>query len=95
MIFIYRAKLICAWGCEGAIGIDNETDAFFVMTAKPPIKVVDSLGAGDSFIASTIHSLANGDSLKDAIDFGCRIAGAKIGFHGFDCISSIYSNKTF
>lgn len=80
---------MCPWGIEGAIAIDNENDTHFSSLAKPPAKVVDSLGAGDSFVASTIHLLSNGASLQEAIDFGCRIAGAKVGFIGYDSISSL------
>lgn len=83
------AKLVCPWGIEGAIAIDNESDLHFSALAKPPAKVVDSLGAGDTFVASTIHSLVRGLSLQEAIDFGCRIAGAKVGFYGYDNISSL------
>lgn len=80
---------MCPWGIEGAIAVDNENDSHFAALAKPPAKVVDSLGAGDTFVASTIFSLANGFSLQEAIDFGCRIAGAKVGFYGYDEIASL------
>lgn len=81
--------MVCPWGIEGAIAVDNENDLHFSAMAKQPPKVVDSLGAGDTFIASVIHSLANGLTLQEAIDFGCRIAGAKVGFFGYDEISSL------
>lgn len=87
--FCCRAKLICPWGIEGAIAVDNETDTHFAALAKSPAKVVDSLGAGDTFVASTIHSLAKGASIQEAIEFGCRIAGAKVGFVGYDPIASL------
>lgn len=83
--------MICPWGSEGAIAVDNESDTHFAASAKPPPKVVDSLGAGDTFVSATIHSLAHGASLQDAINFGCRIAGAKIGFYGYDDIASLRS----
>lgn len=83
------AKLICPWGIEGAIALDNETGLHFTAPARPPPKVVDSLGAGDTFMASSIYSLALDSSLENAIDFGCRIAGAKVGFYGYDNISSL------
>lgn len=73
---------------EGAIAIDNANDTHFAAMAKPPAKVIDTLGAGDTFVAATIHSLSNGLSLQEAIDFGCCIAGAKVGFYGYDNICS-------
>lgn len=81
--------MICPWGVEGAIAVDNESDSHFAALAKPPAKVIDSLGAGDTFLASTIFMLAEGASIQDAIEFGCKIAGAKVGFVGFDPIGSL------
>jgi len=56
---VSRATLICAWAEKGAdaIGPDGvviHSDAF------PPEKLVDTLGAGDTFNASVIYSLSNG-----------------------------------
>lgn len=55
-----RATLVCAWAEEGAdaLGPDEQllhSDAF------PPPRVVDTLGAGDTFNASVIFSLAQGE----------------------------------
>ncbi|XP_016347926.1 ketohexokinase isoform X2 [Sinocyclocheilus anshuiensis] len=79
------ATLICAWAEKGAdaMGADGviiHSDAF------PPEKLVDTLGAGDTFNASVIYSLSNGGSLQDALTFGCQIAGKKCGVHGYDGI---------
>lgn len=83
------AKIICPWGIEGAIAVDNETDTHFAALARPPLKIVDSLGAGDTFIAACIHSLCQRVTLQEAIEFGCRVAGAKVGFEGYDQIASV------
>ncbi|GAA6083777.1 ketohexokinase isoform X2 [Tachysurus ichikawai] len=79
------AVLICAWAEKGAdaMGPDGtvlHSDAF------PPENLVDTLGAGDTFNAAVIHSLANGGSLQEALTFGCQIAGKKCGVHGYDGI---------
>ncbi|XP_018606622.1 ketohexokinase isoform X4 [Scleropages formosus] len=88
------AVLICAWAEKGAdaMGPDGEiihSDAF------PPPVLVDTLGAGDTFNASVIFSLSNGEdavvlysgkSLQDALTFGCQVAGRKCGIHGYDGI---------
>ncbi|XP_016390310.1 ketohexokinase-like isoform X3 [Sinocyclocheilus rhinocerous] len=79
------ATLICAWAEKGADamgpdGVIIHSDAF------PPEKLVDTLGAGDTFNASVIYSLSNGGSLQDALTFGCQIAGKKCGVHGYDGI---------
>ncbi|XP_047378900.1 ketohexokinase isoform X5 [Sciurus carolinensis] len=81
----YRATLICAWAEEGAdaLGPDGQllhSDAF------PPPRVVDTLGAGDTFNASVIFSLSKGKSMQEALRFGCQVAGKKCGLQGFDGI---------
>lgn len=79
------ATLICAWAEKGADamgpdGVIIHSDAF------PPEKLVDTLGAGDTFNASVLYSLSKGGSLQDALTFGCQIAGKKCGVHGYDGI---------
>lgn len=79
------ATLVCAWAEEGAdaLGPDGRllhSDAF------PPPRVVDTLGAGDTFNASVIFSLSQGKSMQEALRFGCQVAGKKCGLQGFDGI---------
>ena len=37
------------------------------------IKVVDTVGSGDSFLASLISQLINGSAPQKAIDFACAV----------------------
>ncbi|XP_026855649.1 ketohexokinase isoform X5 [Electrophorus electricus] len=79
------AVLICAWAEKGADalcpdGVLVHSDAF------PPERLVDTLGAGDTFNASVIYTLSRGGSLQEALTFGCQIAGKKCGIHGYDGI---------
>ncbi|PNJ58839.1 ketohexokinase isoform X2 [Pongo pygmaeus] len=79
------AVLVCAWAEEGAdaLGPDGK---LFHSDAFPPPRVVDTLGAGDTFNASVIFSLSQGRSMQEALRFGCQVAGKKCGLQGFDGI---------
>lgn len=95
--------------------------------AFPPHKIIDTLGAGDTFNASILYYLnkeklaykkdsnepakneilqnyniesseksqtefINRHVLQGAVNFGCRLAGAKIGLRGFEGLCNIYKN---
>ncbi len=49
----------------------------------PPPEILDTLGAGDTFNATLIHSLLSNKTLKDALIYSCQVAGAKCGFKGY------------
>lgn len=86
-------KIICAWGSKGAAALDNfkdtEDDVVSSVAFPPPV-VVDTLGAGDTFCASVIYALLNGKWLQEALLFGNRVAGSKVGFYGYDGIAKVY-----
>ncbi|XP_047439832.1 ketohexokinase isoform X3 [Mugil cephalus] len=86
------AVLVCAWAEKGAdaLGPDGlivHSDAF------PPETILDTLGAGDTFNAAVIYTLSKGGSLNDAVKFGCRVAGRKCGFHGYDGIRDMLTDE--
>ncbi|KAL4223636.1 hypothetical protein ACF0H5_017104 [Mactra antiquata] len=92
--FIKEAKpggvVICAWGEDGAAAFNGSHD---IVTSNifPPEKVIDTLGAGDTFNASTVLALNSGKSIKEAITYGCKVAGAKCGVNGYDGIKGMQS----
>ncbi|XP_042681966.1 ketohexokinase isoform X1 [Centrocercus urophasianus] len=79
------AIMICAWAEEGADALEPDGTLVHV-DAFPPERLVDTLGAGDTFNAAVIFALSGGQNLRDALTFGCRIAGKKCGIHGYDGI---------
>ena len=81
-----EVKVVCAWGEVGAFGMDSSGE-IVSSCSYPPVKVIDTLGAGDTFNAGVIFSLRQGRTLREALEFGCKIAGKKCGIHGFDGLS--------
>lgn len=47
-----------------------------------PIQVIDTVGAGDSFLATLINKLLNNDNPQEAIDFACAIGAIVAGSEG-------------
>jgi len=80
-----RAIVICPWAESGAKAIDNKNKQICCSPAfKPKAGVIDTLGAGDTFLAATLFALQILNyELNDSIIFGCKVAGAKCGSHGF------------
>jgi ketohexokinase len=76
-----QADLICAWGEAGGYALGRDGQPLH-SPAYPPARVVDTLGAGDTFNAGMIHGLAGGMSLAAALDFACHLAGYKCGQPG-------------
>jgi len=81
-------RIICAWGEDGAYGIDHH-GVIHHAPARPPPKIVDTLGAGDTFNAAVINSLISGLNLDSALNEGCRIAGEKCGHMGLNFINPL------
>lgn len=77
-----QADLVCGWGDRGAQALDRVGN-MFTSPAFPPLSVVDTLGAGDTFNAGLINARLLGLSLADALSAACRLAGRKCGQQGF------------
>ncbi|WP_238984854.1 PfkB family carbohydrate kinase [Ectothiorhodospira haloalkaliphila] len=45
---------------------------------------MDTLGAGDTYNAGLIHTLANGGTVTQALSNATRLAGHKVGQRGLD-----------
>ncbi len=75
--------LVCTWGDRGAYARDAHQRDYH-SPAFPPAKVVDTIGAGDTFNAGLIDALASGGTLEQALNHACRLAGGKVGQSGLD-----------
>lgn len=79
--------VICPWEMDGVAVLDAENN-YYSCPAFPPEKVVDTLGAGDTFCAATVFALNQGKNVQEAIEFGSKVAGYKVGFFGYDQIKN-------
>lgn len=85
-----EAYVISIWGAGGskiARVSKGEIVANSVhsVSSYPPPKVVDTCGAGDTYLAATIFDIVvNGSDPASAIDFASRVAGAKVGISGYN-----------
>jgi ketohexokinase len=88
--------LICTWGAQGAAAVKLHDDpdkyewAQCSETWRPPgepdAKVVDTIGAGDTFIAGMLYSLTHHPStpLSHKLRYAVQIASRKVYQDGFD-----------
>ncbi|XP_063397529.1 ketohexokinase-like [Mytilus trossulus] len=88
------SELICPWGEEGAVAMG--TDEILHSSPAFPPKLsqgqnMETLAAGDTFNAAFILSRSKGQSLRDALTFGCQVAGAKCGMKGIDGLDTFKS----
>lgn len=84
----FSGILICAWGDCGACGKTSD-GVTYISEAYAPSKIVNTLGAGDTFVAATIISLMRGDSLGEALHIGCKVAGTKCGMHDIQGLAQL------
>jgi len=80
--------LCCTWGAEGASAFEPATGAYFHKAAwmLKNSSVVDTIGAGDTFIAGMLYSyLAHQQDwpLSQKLDFSNELAGRKVVQEGF------------
>jgi ketohexokinase len=71
----------CAWGADGAWAIDGE-GSLHHSPAFPPLRLLDTLGAGDAFNAACIDGTLRGLSVAATLREASRLAGRKCGLAG-------------
>lgn len=79
----YKATLniVCTLGASGVVGKDS-CGRFFELYAEKVDKVIDTVGAGDCFIAGLIHGMLNNNDFEAALIYASQLAARKIQFKG-------------
>lgn len=76
----YGPKTVIATrGAKGSMGLDGEN---FFISAPTPCKVVDTMGAGDSFIAGFLVARLQHRSMQDCMQAGADNAAVTIAYKG-------------
>ncbi len=83
---VSQAQFVCAWGNQGGYALEVDNNKVLYNLAHIPPKIVDTLGAGDTFNAGIIDGLYRTQSLKIALKEACELAGNKCGREGFDVL---------
>ena len=67
---VWAAAVTCGeWGCKIRIGVDSAE------CAATPVKVADTVGAGDAFAAAFLHGISQGWSAARTGDYANRLGG--------------------
>ncbi len=79
----YNANLniVCTLGDLGIVAKER-SGMVFQLSAERVERVVDTVGAGDCFIAGLIHQLSRQQSFESALNFANKLAAHKIRFKG-------------
>jgi len=77
------ALMVCGWGDAGAWATAQDGRLLYT-PAFPPPRLVDTLGAGDTFNGGMIDGLLRGKGLAGALEAAARLAGRKCGVSGFE-----------
>ncbi len=84
-----QAQLVCAWGSDGAYAIEPKGVVFHA-PAFVQARIIDSLGAGDTFNAGMIYNCLAGHSLATALHHSNRLAGLKCSQQGYAGLAERY-----
>lgn len=71
--------VIITLGENGSLGYDKDN---FYKCDIVPCDVVDTMGAGDSFIAGFIYGILSGESMPEAMHTGAKNSAKTIGYFG-------------
>lgn len=74
-----KGMVVVTRGEEGSVVYDGKE---FIYHGIEPCEVVDTLGAGDSFIAGFLYGMSEGLSIKESMIKGAKNSSVTIGYKG-------------
>lgn len=88
-----KTDTICVTkGAYGAVLYNTKT---FYYNSGYRVKVADTVGSGDSFLASVLYKVFNGEGFQVAIDFGCAVGAIVADSKGANPILTSSKIETF
>lgn len=83
-------SIICPWGSECSDVLVGESKDYYSLKAVRVNDIVDTLGAGDTFVAAVIYALNTLKyNLEQAVEYGNYVAAFKIQHQGYDCVADV------
>jgi len=76
-----KLNIVCTLGSDGLIAID-QNGKLITLAAEKVDQVVDTIGAGDCFIAGLINHLNRQNDFESALIAASQLAAQKIQFRG-------------
>lgn len=86
---LFSAILFCTWGTQGATCLSSKGDTIH---SSAKVQVVDSVGAGDTFIAGVIYCMSRGHTLLTTLKLSWEMTSRKLTRFGFDGLASVMTS---
>lgn len=87
-----KAIIYCTWGSHGATCLSPDNTLHHAPAIKIE-RVIDAIGAGDTFIAGIIFSLLRNMSLSSSLKFACELASRKVAQQGFSDLAKLTEDQ--
>lgn len=78
----HNRVIVIGMGAKGALLLDADAGRITAVPAYDKVKVVNTVGAGDSLFSAFLHYFVKGYSAEDSLRRAVIFAGIKIGFNG-------------
>lgn len=74
--------IVIGCGDEGALAFEGKNNKYFYSSAKAPLGIKSTVGAGDALFSAFLYFYSKGKNIQEALDLSTLFAGVKISAHG-------------